>query len=998
MNKRKLLFLSAFLLFICINLQSQSGMVAQIKYYLPSDGLAAKQVNAIAADRQGALWIATSQGLNRFDGHTFAHWTTKEGLGSNQISQLYMDAGRFLWLVYGEEKRTGRSCLPLEVFDIMAGRVVPVQQCLPESLPFDLTQVDTFFIKNNTLVFGVSGGSWWLFERGKGFRYTRHLRPTERWLVVDSHTILTLSEEAGQHWINLRKATGLLQRRLKLPGGQYIGQPHFLRQEGTVVILLLRRKDRPTALSWLEADLQSGLVSVCMTVEVPAALASPQDWQYIPGINAYWAGVSSMGLLISQQGDALYQADIARGKMVNTNRQHLLIGNTLWHCSDEGFYQFSFFINRFRYVFADLWPRWNCRSIQKWNGKYLFGSPAGSLIKESLEERGFQETGQYGLSSLVDTQGRWWMAASNKLVAYDLISGQSKEYFVQDANEPWSMYLDQTGRLWMSQKGLFQYNPNTQQQKNVDYGSYTMLKNHVVYHFHPLQPDSMLLLTTAGIFGFVPEKGITSRYWSGGKGAWQLPSNDFRHLYYETGSQIYWLATGDKGLLRWDPQKKDCQVFSFEKGLASVVHAVYPDDYGHLWMSTEGGIVQFDTLSHRYKIYTTQDGLLSDEFNRISHFKDDDGKLVFGSVNGVVVIDPSLFKDELKQQYFVQPVVIEMFKYDNDSERLENRTALLYEEQRLSMRPGERFISLRLALQDARWNNRATRFYYRIRGLDDNWIALEGNELVLNKIPYGQQLLQVKAVLSNGLASATVLNLPVRVYRPFYLTGWFIGLCIAVVGVVFYALYRMQIRYYRQQQRLRTQIAADLYEDVGAMLARMAMQSEMATYVSPERSMPMLGEILDTSRVTLDTMRDLIWSIDARYDSCSDMLLRMEEQLEEVLVPAGIAYSFDAKYAKPELPIFPQLRREVFFIFKEALDNSVKLGQPQSISILLSYNGEVLQLRMQERYVPGQLLDEATIRGKQDAFHRASQRAARLQASLQIELSNQGYLLQLLKK
>ena len=996
-NKQLLLFV--LLLLTCLRGQGQSSMAAQIKYYLPGDGLSAKQVTAVAADGRGVLWIATSHGLNRFDGHAFSHWTTKEGLGSNNIRQLYIDAGRFLWLVYEDEKYVRRSGLPLEVFDIIEGKVVPIQQCLQASLPFTLTQLDTFFIKNDVLIFGISDGSWLLFERGKGFRNIRHLRPTERWLTIDSQTILTLSEEGGNHWINLRKPSGLLRRRIGLPSGHYIGQPHFLQQAGDVVTFLFRSKDQPEALTWLEADLQSGLVSVCMNIEVPAGLANPQDWQYIPSLDAYWAGVKSMGLLISRQGDILYQADIAQGRMVNAGRQHLLIGNTLWHCSDEGFFQFSFFYNRFRYIFADLWPKWNCRSIQKWQGKYLFSSPAGSLIKESLGGSVFQETGQNGLSSLVDAKGGyWWMAASSKLVAYNLVSGQGREYFMQDANEPWSMYMDETGSIWVSQKGLFQYNPNTQEQKNVDYGSYTMLKNHVVYHFHPLQPDSMLLLTTAGIFGFNPKKGITSRYWSGGKGRWRLPSNDFRHLYYDAGSQIYWLATGDKGLLRWDPQMQDYQVFSFNKGLTSVVHAVYPDDYGHLWLSTDGGVVQFDTLSHRYKIYTTQDGLLSDEFNRISHFKDDDGKLVFGSINGVVIIDPLLFKDELKKRYTVQPVVIEMFKYNDNSERLENCTAQLYEEQRLSMRPGERFISLRLALQDACWNNRATRFYYRIRGLDDDWIALEGNELVLNKIPYGQQLLQVKAVLSNGRESETVLNLPMRVYRPFYLTGWFIGLCVAIVGVVFYALYRMQIRYYRQQQRLRTQIAADLYEDVGAMLSRMAMQSEMATYVSPERSKPMLGEILDTSRITLDTMRDLIWSIDARYDSCGDMLLRMEEQLEEVLVPAGIAYSFDAKHAKPDLPIFPQLRREVFFIFKEALDNSVKLGQPQSISILLSYSGDALQLRMQECYASGALLDAMTIRGKQEAFHRASQRAARLHASLQIDLSDRGYLLQLLNK
>jgi nitrate/nitrite-specific signal transduction histidine kinase len=236
------------------------------------------------------------------------------------------------------------------------------------------------------------------------------------------------------------------------------------------------------------------------------------------------------------------------------------------------------------------------------------------------------------------------------------------------------------------------------------------------------------------------------------------------------------------------------------------------------------------------------------------------------------------------------------------------------------------------------------------------------------------------------------------VYRPFYLTVWFILACVAVLGGVFYLFYRLQIRNIRHQQRLRTQIAADLYEDVGAMLSRMAMQAEMANYAKPDRTKPILEDILNTSRVTLDTMRDLIWSIDARYDTCSDMLLRMEEQLEEVLTPAGIGYSFDTKNAKPEQLISPQLRREVFFIFKEALDNAVKIGQAASLTIYFSYTGTHLQMIMEECYPPQSLLTEQLQADSKAAFQRAIQRAERLRASLHIEVTQQGYRLKLVKK
>ncbi len=996
--KVRFLLLSALVLITFLPLQAQSSVGAQIKNYLPGDGLSAKQVNAIRADGQGMLWIATTNGLNRFDGRDFVCWTSREGLRSNGLRQLHLDGNRFLWLVYEQKnKNAQKGGLQLDVFDRIEGRVVPIGNSLQVPLPFEIDQLDTFFIKDNTLVFGVSNSGWYLFEHGKGFRHLKHLAANEHWLAIRPQEIVTLSHEAGQYSINLRKPSGLIRQRIRFPE-RYIGQPHLLQSEGDVLTWLLRTAGDTTQLHWVQTDLQSGLFSTCMTVSVPAALANPQDWLYVEALDAYWTGCGTQGLLVNQDGEVIYQIDIAQGKMMNEGRQHCLLGNTLWQCSDEGFYQFGFFTNRFRYVLADLWPAWNCRSIAKWKDNYLFSSPAGSLLMKDLDTGDYERVARHGISSVVDKYGRWWMTAAQELIAYDIEEERLQTYELTTMNEAWSLYMDYTGNLWMSQKGLFKYDPGKQQQESVNYGDYKVLQNHTVYYFHTITPDSLLLLTTAGVFGFSPQRGILSRYWSGGAGEYYLPSNDFRHLYYDEATGIYWLATGDKGLLRWDPQTGERRIFYFDKSLVSMVHAVYADAHGHLWMSTEGGIVQFDKESHQYKIYTTRDGLLSDEFNRISHFQDDDGKLIFGSINGVLIIDPSLFRDELKKKYAVRPMVVELMKYDNNSDRLENRTEELMQTGSIDMYPDERFISLRLALQDARWNNRDTRFYYRISGLDEEWIAVDGNQLTLNKLPYGNQLLQIKAQLSNGRASQSILHIPIQVYRPFYLTVWFVLACVAVLGGIFYLFYRLQIRNIRHQQRLRTQIAADLYEDVGAMLSRMAMQAEMANYAKPDRTKPILEDILNTSRVTLDTMRDLIWSIDARYDTCSDMLLRMEEQLEEVLTPAGIGYSFDTKNAKPEQLISPQLRREVFFIFKEALDNAVKIGKPASLTIFFSYTGTHLQMIMEECHPPQSILTEQLQADSKAAFQRAMQRAERLQASLHIEVTQQGYRLKLVKK
>jgi hypothetical protein len=349
-----------------------------------------------------------------------------------------------------------------------------------------------------------------------------------------------------------------------------------------------------------------------------------------------------------------------------------------------------------------------------------------------------------------------------------------------------------------------------------------------------------------------------------------------------------------------------------------------------------------------------------------------------------------------------QPVVVEALQYSGKTKQLEDRTADLYERGSLLLRPEDRFITLKLSLaQQAQWQP-DSKFFYRLKNSQGKWLEINDNILLLGNLPYGTPIVQIKATNLRAGAS-NLLEIPVDVIRPYYLQVWFIVLCVLLVSAFFYGLYRYQLTQYKKGQALRTQIAADLHDEMGALLSRLTFQSEMVKYVSTARAVQILQDIAVTSRYAFDMMRDIVWSIDARNDANENIILRMEKQLEEMLGPAGINYLIDSRAVMQHYPILPEVRQDIFFIFKEAITNTVRHGKPWQVRVTLQQNYSFFQMEIQEQYAPGDELKTvsglvAKSKKTGSGLQNMRFRAGRIKAQLTIIPSHSGYSIRLTKK
>jgi len=244
------------------------------------------------------------------------------------------------------------------------------------------------------------------------------------------------------------------------------------------------------------------------------------------------------------------------------------------------------------------------------------------------------------------------------------------------------------------------------------------------------------------------------------------------------------------------------------------------------------------------------------------------------------------------------------------------------------------------------------------------------------KLSPGSYRFLVRAVDSDGQVSSVPASVNFKILPPLWLRWWFLALIAAIIALIVVAFYRYRIENLRRvnaaledarsaEERLRlareeriselesvrTRIATDLHDDIGASLTQIAVLSEVAQAQAgkgnggPPES---LRKITQVSNELIGTMSDIVWSINPAKDHLSDLTQRMRRFAADVLTPRGVAVHFDAAETDSGLTVKTNARREIFLIFKESINNIAKHSEAKNACIELKVSGDVLTLRIED--------------------------------------------------
>ena len=169
------------------------------------------------------------------------------------------------------------------------------------------------------------------------------------------------------------------------------------------------------------------------------------------------------------------------------------------------------------------------------------------------------------------------------------------------------------------------------------------------------------------------------------------------------------------------------------------------------------------------------------------------------------------------------------------------------------------------------------------------------------------------------------------------------------MGLIAYALYSYRVARLLELERVRTRIATDLHDDIGSSLSQIAIMSEVVQQQvggENQRVSRPLSVIAGTSRELVDSMADIVWAINPKRDHLIDLTQRMRQFAGDLLAARNIEFTFAAPGLESDIRIETDVRREVFLIFKEAINNAVRHSECSSVEIIFGVNDNWLMLKI----------------------------------------------------
>jgi signal transduction histidine kinase len=153
---------------------------------------------------------------------------------------------------------------------------------------------------------------------------------------------------------------------------------------------------------------------------------------------------------------------------------------------------------------------------------------------------------------------------------------------------------------------------------------------------------------------------------------------------------------------------------------------------------------------------------------------------------------------------------------------------------------------------------------------------------------------------------------------------WFLSAAAIVMGLLIYALCRYRVEQLLAVERMRARIATDLHDDIGSSLSQIAILSEVARRESENAVPRVAGPLSDIATVSgelVDGMSDIVWAINPKHDHLGNLEYRMRRFANDALGACNVDVEFRAEASDPSLHIDADVRRQVFLIFKEAVNN-----------------------------------------------------------------------------
>lgn len=388
-------------------------------------------------------------------------------------------------------------------------------------------------------------------------------------------------------------------------------------------------------------------------------------------------------------------------------------------------------------------------------------------------------------------------------------------------------------------------------------------------------------------------------------------------------------------------QQRITRTIRMPESIPSLISAMEKDREGYLWISTTTGLFRVNPRNDIFIHFDRVDGIDNDRFILAASYQLPDGKLVFGSSNQFIYFDPA----EVRINNPSPDITITGFKMMNRPLLVDS----LLRKGSVRIAPDENTIAIEFS--GLRYNGTYL-IKYKLEGIDRNWKAADQNyHAIYTYLPPGRYTFLARSEDAEGNTGKHVTRLEITVHPHFWKTWWFYSLVAVLAIVVLYGIDRERTKRQQDLQRMRTEIAENLYKDVSTTLNNINLLSEMAKIKADKdinRSKEYIDQISTKSHNMIIAMDDILWSIDPENDSMEKTLLRMMEFTDALRnrYSTPIELVVDRKVGTLKLDM--KTRNEFFLLFKTGLRMIVQYAGGKDTLINIDLFRGKLSLKLQD--------------------------------------------------
>lgn len=527
-----------------------------------------------------------------------------------------------------------------------------------------------------------------------------------------------------------------------------------------------------------------------------------------------------------------------------------------------------------------------------------------------------------------------WSALGWGMGVYDLIQHNFEPFFYHDNvpgcitnNLARKVIKDKTGNIWVATaEGLFRWHKSYPPKNSFD------------------------------AFRHIP----------GDSGS--LPNNDILDMYVDENNHL-WLATFGDGLCKFDGSR----FHSYRSPLESsnVMFSIVPDQQNRLWISSADGFEIFDRVDSLYQHVKLPLAEWQLQFPS-RPLTLNDGSICYVAENHLISFQPRniIYRDVFPELFLTE---FQIFR-ENHLYDLQNGKS--------TFRHNQNHINFQFA---APVFTNATPVLYRYILLENetSWSvgSSEGRAEYNNLGPGNYQfMVQVSNDLghwSNPVTLATFIISP-----PYWKTWWFAAICLLAVSIIAYFIFRFRIGQLLKIQSIRNAIANDLHDEVGSALSTISLYTEVARLKDKNDTEldSILEKIAHTSQEMQENMHHIVWSLQPRNDAFNQVLMRLKAYVTELMQQKSVKTEFLIPDDLLSVKLSHEQRKEVFLVFKEAINNLLKYSSCTMVTISFSKAGKEMVMQISDN---GKGFEPSEIRNG-NGFISMQQRAKALKGTLNI--------------